>query len=100
MLLLTKDKMKKRHLLSFLVVLILLSYTVCAGLGEEQKRDIIGTESLLEGIESSQQTEFKTLPDNTKEISNLPSFTTKTGATGKEVSLLKLLSESLLIATA
>ena len=30
---------------------------------------------------------------------NLPSFTTKTGATGKQVSLLKLLSDSLLIAT-
>ncbi len=57
-------------------------------------------DTLLDSIETSPQTVIQTLPDNTKEISNLPSITTKTGATGKEVSLLRILSDSLLIATA
>jgi len=100
--------MKKRVLqlllIIFILVIIINNINALTQVAKGNEKDI--RKSLTDGTSPIQDIEFtpekstyEILPDNTKEISNLPSFTTKTGATGKEISLLKILNEALLIAT-
>ena len=92
--------MKKRlYILVVSISLIVFFITNSFAIPTNEEVKIFLRDTSVESLESSDQTAIKITQDNTKEISNLPSFTTKTGATGKEVSLLKILSDSLLIAT-